>query len=385
LPFANRDGVRLYYRLEGCGDRPPLIFSHSLGVDHGQWEPQAAALLPHFCVLRYDIRGHGASDAPPGDYTIEQLARDVLAIADAAGFGRFAFCGLSLGGMIGQWLGANAAERVTRLVLANTSPRMDRSRMEERRQAVLQGGMATVADAVLGRFFLPESSAGSAAPYVAATRRTLLATDPTGYAGCCTAIRDMDQTALLGRIHVPVLIVAGTRDQSTPWQGNGEILASSIDGASAVHLPTAHLSNLERPHSFTAALLRFLLPTEDTALERGFAVRRAVLGNAHVDRAIAATKPLTADFQQWITRCAWGEVWARPGLDLRTRRLLALALTAAQGRWQEFRMHVRAGLARELEPCDLEETLLETAIYAGVPAANGGFQIALEELEAGGA
>jgi 3-oxoadipate enol-lactonase / 4-carboxymuconolactone decarboxylase len=385
LPFVTVDGTRLYYRLEGRDDRPALILSHSLGVDHGQWDPQAPDLLRHFRVLRHDFRGHGASDAPPGEYTIEQLARDVLAVADAAGHDRFAFCGLSLGGMIGQWLAANAGDRLTHLVLANTSPRMDAARMEDRRTSVLAGGMGTVADAVLGRFFTPESLAANS-PYVAATRRAVLATDPTGYAGCCAAIRDMDQTAALGRIWTPTLIIAGTGDLSTPWNGHGDALAASIINARVVRLRTAHLSNIERPRSFTAALLDFLLPHDEAdPLSAGWAMRRAMLGDAHVDRVMAGTTAFNRDFQEIVTRYAWGDVWTRPVLDARTRRLLALATLASGGRWDEFRLHLRAGLEHELEPCDLEEMLLETAVYAGVPAANTGFHIAMEELGTTGA
>jgi 4-carboxymuconolactone decarboxylase len=139
---------------------------------------------------------------------------------------------------------------------------------------------------------------------------------------------------------------------------------------------------LETPHSFNATLLQFLRATENLAdsLDTGFAVRRAVLGDAHVDRAIAGTNEFTRDFQDLITRYAWGEIWSRPGLDQRTRRLLTLAITAALGRWEEFTLHVRAGLASELEACDLKEVLLQSAIYAGVPAANTAFHIADEEI-----
>jgi len=383
LPFANVNGIRLYYRLEGRDDGPVLMLSHSLGVDHGQWDVQVPDLLPHFRVLRYDIRGHGASDVPPGDYTIEQLARDALAVAGAAGVDRFAFCGQSLGGMIGQWLGARAPHRVTHLVLANTSARIGNpASMEERRQAVLSGGMASVADAVLARFFTPELLAANP-PAVATTRRTLLSTNPAGYAGCCAAVRDMDQRGLLAAIQAPVLIIAGDRDPSTPWVGNGDVLAQGIPGARAVHLHAYHLTNIELPRSFTAALFEHLLPSSTGSLESGFAVRRAMLGDAHVDRAIARTTSLNRDFQDFITRNVWGTIWTRPGLPPRTRRLLVLATTAALGRWEEFRLHVRTGLAHELEPCDVKETLLQSAVYAGVPAANTAFQIAAEELEKG--
>jgi 3-oxoadipate enol-lactonase/4-carboxymuconolactone decarboxylase len=382
MPFAVSEGCRIYYRLEGTPGRPPLVLAHSLGTDHGMWNPQMPALLRRFRVLRVDLRGHGASDAPDGDYTIPQLGRDVLAVADAVGLARFAYCGLSLGGMIGQWLGAHAGDRIERLVLANTSPRMaDPGLFEIRRATVLANGMSAIEDPVMQRFFSARLlSSGSAA--VESIRTALLATNPVGYAGCCAAIRDMDQRPVLASIQVPVLVIAGEQDLSTPWAWHGDVLAGGIPGARAVRLAAAHLSNVERPSAFTAALFDFLLPTEaDDTREAGFAVRRSVLGGQHVDTAVARTTEFTREFQELITRYAWGAVWTRPGLDPGVRRLLVLAITAALGRWEEFRLHVRTGLASELEMADLKEVLLTVAIYAGVPAANTGFHAASEEAK----
>jgi 3-oxoadipate enol-lactonase/4-carboxymuconolactone decarboxylase len=240
--------------------------------------------------------------------------------------------------------------------------------------------MAAVAGAVMERFF-SQSRLAENPPLVAAARRTLLATSPEGYAGCCAAIRDMDQTVLLGRIKVPSLVIGSERDPSLPWTGHSDVLTREISGARAVHLNTAHISNLEAPRAFSAALFDFLVPHDD-ASRAGDAVRRAALGSAHVERATLSAGPLTAEFQQLLTRYAWGEIWSRPGLDRRTRRLLVLAMTASLSRWDEFRLHLRAGLERELEECDVKEALLQTAIYAGVPAANTAFRIAAEELSA---
>ncbi len=380
MPTVHARGLRQYYRIDGNDDRPALILLHSLGCDHTQWDTQAADLQSRFRLLRYDLRGHGATDAPAGDYTIETLARDALALADSLGVERFALCGLSLGGIIGQWLAARSPERVTHVVLANTSSRYpDPTRMETRRRTVLERGMPAVEDTVMQRFFTAERLAANP-PAVAGIRRVLRATSPVGYAGCCAAIRDMDQTSMLAAIRAPALIVVGDRDVSTPWQGHGEALASGIPHARVEHLPTAHLSNVERPRSFSAALVRFLIARPDDTLAAGFEKRRAILGNEYVDRAQAATTDFTRDFQEFITRYAWGAVWQRPGLDDRTRRLLVLATAAALGRWEEFRLHVRTGLAAGLEPCDIEETLLQTAVYGGVPAANTAFQIASEEI-----
>ncbi len=369
-----------YYRFEGVPGRPVLVLSHSLGLDHGMWDAQVADLLPHYRVLRYDTRGHGASRVPAGDYSIAELAQDVLALADACGVARFAFCGLSLGGMIGQWLGAHAPDRLTHLVLANTSSRLtDPQPMEARRRAVLEHGMSAVEELVMGRFFSPAVLA-SASPEVATARHTLLSTSPVGYAGCCAAVRDMNQTELVARIKVPTLVISGDLDVGMPWDAHAAVLARAIDGARVVRLPAAHISNLERPRSFSAALLDFLVPRAADRVEAGFAVRRAVLGDDYVDRAIAGTTDFTRAFQELITTYPWGTIWTRPGLDHRTRRLLVLTTTAALGRLEEFRLHVRTGLAHELEPCDLEEILLQVAVYAGVPAANAAFHAAAEIL-----
>jgi 3-oxoadipate enol-lactonase/4-carboxymuconolactone decarboxylase len=175
-------------------------------------------------------------------------------------------------------------------------------------------------------------------------------------------------------------VIGGDKDVATPWAGHGEVLARDIPDTRVVRLSAAHLSNIERPRSFATALLDFLLPaTMEGSLEAGFQMRRSVLGDSYVESAIAKTTEFTREFQELITRFAWGTIWTRPGMDHRTRRLLVLVTLAALGRWEEFRLHLRSGLARELEACDVKEALLQTAIYAGVPAANTAFQVAKEE------
>jgi 3-oxoadipate enol-lactonase/4-carboxymuconolactone decarboxylase len=385
VPFVTANNTRLFYRLEGANDKPVLILSHSIGTDHGMWELQMPDLLSHFQVLRYDTRGHGASDAPNAEYSMELLAQDALGIADRLGIRQFAWCGLSLGGMIGQWIAANAPTRVAALVLANsTAFHAPASNWDVRRKLVLEQGMAGIADMVMQRFFSPETLARKD-PYAEAIRSLLLGTNPVGYAGCCSAIRDTDHRSVLDKIRVPTLVISGGRDQSTPWNGHGDVLAEGIPGAKVLHLPAAHLSNIERPRSFTTGVLNFLQNSSGMSdpLALGFERRRTVLGDAHVERSIESATEFTHDFQSLITRYAWGTVWTRPGLSVRTRRLLVLAMAASLGRWEEFRLHVRAGLEHELEPCDLKEVLLQVAVYAGVPAANTAFHEASAELERG--
>ena len=381
MPFAEVNNARLFYRLEGRSEFPALVLSHSLGCDHSMWAPQMPGLLDHFQVLRYDTRGHGASDVPTGDNTLGQLAQEVLGLADRLGLAKFAFCGLSMGGAVGQWLAVNAPPRLTGLVLANTSPKFGTPDLwDARRKAVLEGGMQAIVDAVMQRFFSPERQADT---WAQSTRAVLLGTDPKGYAACCAALRDVDHRAAISKISVPTLVIGSDKDPSTPWDGHGAVLAAEIPGAKAVQLQTAHLSNLEQPRTFTAALLNFLLAEKADAdpLAAGMKVRRQVLGEEHVQRSLAAATDFTRDFQELITRYAWGAVWTRPGLDHRTRRLLVLAVTAALGRWEEFRLHLRAALAHGLEACDVKETLLQVAVYAGVPAANTAFQITKEEMD----
>jgi 3-oxoadipate enol-lactonase/4-carboxymuconolactone decarboxylase len=387
MPFIDVNKARLFYRLEGRSDLSALVLSHSLGCDHSMWAPQMPALLDHFQILRYDTRGHGGSDVPAGDSTLDQFGNDVLGLAEKLNLKQFAFCGLSMGGAVGQWLAINAPQRLTALVLANTSPKFGTPETwNSRRKAVLEGGMAAIVDTIMQRFFSPDKQETVSAQ---STRAVLLGSDPKGYAACCAALRDADTRAELGKISVPTLVIGSDKDPSTPWEAHGAILAKNIPKAKAFRLHTAHLSNLEQPRAFTGALLDFLLPyTQSTKpsqtadpLEAGMKVRRQVLGDEHVERSLKNATDLTRDFQELITRYAWGAVWTRPELDHRTRRLLVLAVTAALGRWEEFRLHLRAALAHDLEVCDVKETLMQVAVYAGVPAANTGFQIAKEEID----
>ena len=381
MPFAEINNTRLFYRLEGRSDLPALVLSHSLGCDHGMWAPQIPDLLQHFQVLRYDTRGHGASAVPADDCTLDQLGKDALGLADKHDLANFAFCGLSMGGAVGQWLAIHAPQRLTALVLANTSPKFGTpDTWNARRKAVQEGGMQAIVDAVMQRFFSPDKQESA---WAQSTRAVLLGTDPQGYAACCAALRDADTRASLSTISVRTVVIGSDKDPSTPWEAHGAILARDIPGAKSVRFQTAHLSNLEQPRAFTTAVLDFLLAEKTNAdpLDAGMAVRRHVLGDEHVDRSLKNATDFTRDFQELITRYAWGAVWTRPGLDHRTRRLLVLAVTASLGRWEEFRLHLRAGLAHDLEVCDVKETLLQVAIYAGVPAANTAFQIGKEEID----
>jgi 3-oxoadipate enol-lactonase / 4-carboxymuconolactone decarboxylase len=391
VAFVSREGTRLYWRQDGRADAPPLLLLNSIGADIGLWDAVAPDLARSFRVIRMDTRGHGASEAPPGDYDLRTLAEDALAVLDAAGAVPAAVCGLSLGGMIAMTLALAHPERVSALIAACTSPAMDPQTWETRRRTVLSAGMSAIVEAAMSRFLSEDFRA--ARPEVADTiRAALLATPPAGYAGCCAAIRDMALVGALGGVTVPTLVVCGGRDVSTPFEGHGEVIAALVPGAKTRMLDAAHLACLEAPAAFAAALAEFILgrrpepaigDAQRLLYEAGLANRRSVLGDAWVDASLARRTPFTADFQAMITRYAWQEVWGRPGLDHRTRRLLVIAITAALGRWEEFRLHVRVGLSqRGFTVEELEETLMQTAIYAGVPAANTAFAEAAAILDA---
>ena len=181
MPFIDTGSIKTFYRLEGKPGSPILALSHSIGTDHGMWEPQVNDLIHHFQVLRYDTRGHGASDAPAGDYSIEQLGNDLLCLADGLGIRKFAFCGLSLGGAIGQWLAANAPLRIERLILANTAPRFgSREQWETRIGMVKEGGIAAIVDLAMQRFFSGETLQRGD-PRAESIKSLLLGTNPAGY------------------------------------------------------------------------------------------------------------------------------------------------------------------------------------------------------------
>lgn len=379
MPFTVRDGVRLYWRLEGAADRPPLVLLNSIGTDMSLWDRAVPYLLPAFRLLRIDTRGHGASDAPAGDYSLAMLAADVAAIMDDAGVDAAAVAGVSLGGMVAMQLALDYPARVSALALVCTSAAMDAASWAARVETVRREGTAAIAEMAVGRFLSPHFVAGH--PEIAdGLEDAIRAQRDEGYAGAGAAIRDMDLADRIAAIVAPTLVVTAAADVSTPYAGHGERLLASIPGADHVGVAGAHLPPVEDPAALATALRAFVLggtgvrDAADTLFEAGLVNRRRVLGDDWVDRSLASRTSFSADFQAMITRIAWHEIWGRAGLDDRTRRLLVLAITAALGRWEEFALHVRAGLERSgFTRDELKEVLMQVAIYAGVPAANTAF------------
>mgnify|MGYP003602288171 FL=1 len=254
----------LNYQLDGPQGAPVLVLSNSLGTDLGMWDTQIPAFAEHFQVLRYDTRGHGQSLVSEGPYSIEQLGHDVLALLDALHIEKAHFCGLSMGGLIGQWLGINAGSRLRSLVVCNTAAKIGEPAVwNPRIETVLREGQAAMValrDASIARWFTPEYA--QANPDQAKRITDMLAaTSPQGYAANCAAVRDADFRDQLGAIDVPTLVIAGTEDAVTPPSG-GHFIQARVPGAQYAEFYAAHLSNVQAGDAFSQRVLEFLLANE---------------------------------------------------------------------------------------------------------------------------
>jgi 3-oxoadipate enol-lactonase/4-carboxymuconolactone decarboxylase len=378
MPHALSGDARIYWRADGDRSLPPLVLGNSIGTDFAAWDPVMPRLMRHFYVVRYDARGHGASDAPAGEYTIAQLGADLDAVAIAAGLDRFDYCGVSLGGMVGMWYAANRPARLRRLILANTAPKFDPAIWRTRIATVLEKGMDSIADMAMARFFTPEFVARNGVEFQR-VRNTFLSMSAPGYAGCCAAIRDLDLTSSLSAIQVPTMVLTGERDLSTP-PAVGQQIADAIGGAVVVALPAAHIAATETPVQFCDAVIEFLVEppveTEADRYEYGLNRRKQVLGREYVEQRVASVTPFNRRFQAFITRYAWGELWTSSRFQDVERRMMVLSMMVALGRWEEFELHVGAALRAGVEAQAIEEALVQAAVYCGVPAANTGFALA---------
>ncbi|MFW3898900.1 3-oxoadipate enol-lactonase [Pseudomonas bharatica] len=254
------DGV-LNYQLDGPEGAPVLVLSNSLGTNLHMWDTQVPAFAAHFRVLRYDTRGHGQSLVTEGPYSIEQLGRDVLSLLDALEIDKAHFCGLSMGGLIGQWLGINAPERLDRLVVCNTAAKIASPEVwNPRIETVLrdrEAAMVGLRDASIARWFTPAYSEANPEPAKRITDM-LAATSPEGYAANCAAVRDADFRDRLGEIKAPLLVISGSADAVTPPSG-GLFIQEHVPGAEYAEFHAAHLSNVEVGEPFSRRVIDFLL------------------------------------------------------------------------------------------------------------------------------
>jgi 3-oxoadipate enol-lactonase/4-carboxymuconolactone decarboxylase len=388
MPLATTNGTEIFYDLSGDWGGPEgapvVVFSNSIGTTIEMWDAQARALSGRYRVLRYDTRGHGRSPVADAAVTIGTLADDLAGLLDAVGVERAHVVGLSLGGMTAQAFAAAYPERVHGLVLMATSAYLPTG-WEERAANVRAHGMAAITDAVMTRWFTP---AFHGAPEAAALRQRFLANPAEGYAACCLAIGGMDLREAIGSITAPTLIIAGADDPATP-PSMSEDMRARIAGAELVVLAkAAHILNIEQAAAVNRHLGGFLdslgapggARVGGVSFEAGLANRKAVLGVEHVARSLAGAGAFARPWQDFITRVAWGEVWGDDTIPWKTRSMVTLALMVSLGREEEFKLHVRPALKNGVTLPELRALLIQCAVYAGVPAANGAFKWVKEVL-----
>jgi len=257
MPIAQVNGCRINYELAGPANAPPLVLSNSLGSNFAMWDAQMPAFAKTYRVLRYDTRGHGHSEVTPGPYTFEQLARDVLALADSLNIDKFHFCGLSMGGVTGLWLALHEPTRLHKLVLCSTGAKLGTAdAWNNRIEAVRRNGTRSIAAATMERWFTI-SFRDREPQTVERIQKTLANTNNKGYIACCEALRDTDYRDQVASISAPTLVISATHDPAAP-PTDGKFLAKEIKGARYVELDAAHLSNIEQSEKFTQEVSDFL-------------------------------------------------------------------------------------------------------------------------------
>ncbi|MEV8030462.1 4-carboxymuconolactone decarboxylase [Streptomyces sp. NPDC086182] len=415
----------LQYRIDGPEDAPVLILGPSLGTTWHMWDRQVPELSKSWRVFRFDLPGHGGAPAYPAG-SVAELAGRLLATLDRLGIQRFGYAGCAFGGALGIELALRCPERVASLALIAASPRFGTAdEFRQRGVIVRSNGLDPIARTSPDRWF----TGGFAAAQPAITEwavQMVRTTDPGCYIAACEALAAFDVRSELGMVGVPTLVLAGSDDQVTGPAEARNLVAGIPDARLAVVPGASHLVPVEQPGAVTELLVRHFssawqpafdsstgqmaiqaapaypvqaapppvapfaeiapapVPAESMgradSYEVGVKVRREVLGDAHVDRALASADEFSGDFQEFITRYAWGEIWDRPGLDRRSRSCVTLTALVAGGHLDDLAVHTRAALRNGLTPVEIKEVLLQTAVYCGVPAANSAFKVAQQVI-----
>ena len=368
------------YQLEGTPNSPVLIFSNSLGSEMMMWDELVPYLLPYFRVLRYHT-------SPPDTYdeatscTIDELGEQVIQLMDELNIETAYYCGLSMGGLIGQWLGIHYPQRFKKIVLSNTGAKIGNDeRWNGRIETIAKNGMQAIVEDTMERWFT-ESFRQTNPTRVAETKAMFLRSNIKSYSKCCEAIRDADFREQLDKMLVETLVITGDEDPVTNVE-QAQFLVNHIPNATLYILHARHLASTELPKEYAETLISFF--TSNTNFSplgaRGLHVRRTVLGDEHVDRATAKINDFNADFQDFITRYAWSEIWTRPDLSKHNRSLITMAMLIALNRKAEFKMHVKAALNNGVTVTEIKEVIMHSALYCGLPAANEAFHTAEEVL-----
>lgn len=383
MTFLTVGALTFHLQLSGDPALVPLVLLNPVGSDLRVWDALVERLPPGLRVIRYDLRGQGLSDAPEGAYRLTDHVTDLKGLLDTLGLARISLAGCSLGGLVAQAFALTFPEQVERLVLLDTLPRIGSPEgWTERIEQVRARGLRALAPELIRRWFAPGYF--EAQPDAARGYTNLLAGTPlSGYLGSCAALRDADLTPDIPSLKPPTLVLCGDQDLSTPPEAC-RAFAEQIGARFALIPGSAHLPMVEQPARVAELFRAFFQgpgagPTENR-YEQGLSVRRRVLGEAHVERALANAGDLDRDFQRFITEYAWGGPWSRGHFDLRTRHLLTLAVLTALPREHELELHVRATRNTGVSTTDLREVFMHVAVYAGVPVANRAFAIARSVL-----
>ncbi|MEU8529602.1 MULTISPECIES: alpha/beta fold hydrolase [Streptomyces] len=406
----------LQYRLDGPEEAPVLVLGASLGTTWHMWDRQIPELTGQWRVFRFDLPGHGGAPAEPAE-SVAELGDRLLATLDESGIQRFAYAGISIGGAIGLDLALRAPHRVASLALVATSPRFGTAdEFRQRGVIVRTHGLDPMARSAPEQWFTPGFAAAQPA-IVDWAVQMVRTTDMACYVAACEALAAFDVREALGRIGVPALVLVGSEDQVTGPAEARTLVAGIADARLAVVPGASHLAPVEQPAAVTDLLVQHFTgtaldaqgalsaplgapavviapapvvpadgaphvqaaepagPVRPDPYDAGLKLRREVLGDAHVDRALDEGAAFAADFQDLVTRYAWGEVWAREGLDRRTRSTVTLTALIAGGHLEELAGHTRAALRNGLTPDEIKEILIHTAVYCGMPAANAALRV----------
>ncbi|ASV31676.1 bifunctional 3-oxoadipate enol-lactonase/4-carboxymuconolactone decarboxylase PcaDC [Maribacter cobaltidurans] len=370
--------MKTNYKIQGTPNSPVLMFSNSLGADLTMWDDLVPHLLPYFRVLQYDTRGHGQSELTDGPYTIEMLGKDVIDLLDQLKIDKVYFCGLSMGGMIGQYLGIHHPNRLHKLIISNTDAKIGTAEgWKDRIKTINEQGMQAIVDGTMEKWFT--KAFHSTHPYrIAEMREIFLANRIVGYTACCAALGAADFREDIKKISVETLIITGDEDEVTNVE-QAKALQKEIAGAQLKVFNARHLPSTELPAYYAETLIDFIVGED--GFDRGMHVRRTVLGSAHVDRANGNKNEFNTDFQEFISQYAWGEIWTRPGLSKHTRSLITLSMLVPLNKKAEFKMHVRAAFNNGVTIAEIKEVILQSGIYCGLPAANDAMHSAEEVFE----
>lgn len=398
----------LQYRVDGGEDAPVLVLGPSLGTTLHMWDRQIPELTRQWRVVRFDLPGHGGAPAHPFT-SVAELGDRLLATLDELGVQRFGYAGCSIGGAVGIDLALRAPHRVASLALVAASPRFGSAdEFRQRGVIVRTNGLEPMARTAPEQWFTPAFRAAQPA-IVEWAVQMVRTTDPGCYIGACEALAVFDVREALGRIGVPALVLVGSEDQVTGPAEARTLVAGIADAPLAVVPGASHLAPVEQPAAVTELLTNHfagivnetqsalpappmppvsapVVPVAEIApagpvdgaagtagavrpdpYEQGVKLRREILGDAHVDQALA--DDFGADLQALVTRYAWGEVWSREGLDRRTRSCVTLTALIAGGHQDALADHTRAALRNGLTPDEIHEVVLHTAVYCGLPAA----------------